>query len=342
VYAKVAALRATGPDARRAAQQDHRPLTARQRQVLDFVVQGLGNKAIAAALGISEQAAKEHVSTLLRRFGATGRAALAEIGTQLQILGSTDVDVSWLPYLFVAAPIGIQVLRGPEHRVVAINDTNRKAVDREVVGLPFRDAFPHTAARLLPLLDRVYATGEPHREFEFEGLWVRGGVMRTSYGDFVLQPIREPDGNVTGVMIFGADVTDRVVARRRAEQLTAEQLAVFDLVNEGVMVADPHGRVMKINDAFRRIIGLPDDFDDILRERVAPLRLRDASGRRLEFEEIPLIRALAGETMMWTEFISYNPILGHDIRGVYAASPMRAGDGTIIGAVLVARPRREA
>jgi PAS domain-containing protein len=335
-------VRAMSPDARRAAQQDQRPLTARQRQVLDLVVGGLGNKAIAAELGISEQAAKEQVSTLLRRFGATGRAALAEIGTQLQILGSTDVDVSWLPYLFVAAPIGIQVLRGPAHHVVAINDTNRKALDREVIGLPFREAFPHNAAGMVPLLDRVYATGEPHREFEFEGLWVRDGAMQLSYGDFVLQPIREPDGTVTGVIIFGSDVTERVVARRQAEQLTAEQLAVFDLVNEGVMVADRQGRVMKINEAFRRIVGLPDDFAEVLRERVAPLRLRDATGRPLEFDEVPLIRAVAGETVPWTEFISYNPVLGHDIRGLYAASPMRAGDGTIIGAVLVARPRREA
>jgi len=200
-----------------------RPLTPRQRRVLDLVVQGAGNKAIAADLEISEQAAKEHVSTLLRRFHVSGRAALAEIGTRLQILGVTgaDVDVSWLPYLFVAAPIGIQVFRGPEHRVVAVNDTARRASDRDIVGLTFREAFPLNAERLLPLLDRVYATGEPHREYEFEGVWLRDGESQPSYGDFVLQPIKDADGAVSGVMIFGADVTERVVARRRAEQLNA-------------------------------------------------------------------------------------------------------------------------
>ena len=306
------------------------------------MVRGLGNKAIATELGISEQVVKEHVYTLLRRFSVTGRAALAEIGTQLQILGSTDVDVSWLPYLFVAAPMGIQVLRGPEHRVVAMNATARHALDREIVGLTFREAFPLQADRLVPLLDQVYATGESHHEYEFESVWVRDGVTQASHGDFVLQPIHGTDRKISGVMLFGADVTDRVVARRKAEHLTAEQLAIFDLMNEGVMVTDAQGRVLKVNDAFRRFTGLPEGFDEVLRERVTPLRIRDASGRELEFRELPLIRAIAGETIPWTEFISYNPVQGRDIRGFYAASPMRAGDGTIIGGVLVARPRREA
>ena len=305
------------------------------------MVRGLGNKAIATELGISEQAAKEHVSNLLRRFGATGRAALAEIGTQLQILGSTDVDVSWLPYLFLASPIGIQVLRGPEHIVVAVNATNRRALDREIVGLPFREAFPLNASRILALLDRVYETGEPHREFEFEGAWVRDGATQTSYGDFVLQPIKEPDGMVSGVMIFGADVSDRVHARRRAEQLSAEQLAIFDLVTEGVMVVDATGRLLKVNDAARRMTGLPDDFDNVASGQVEPFLIRDATGRLLEYDELPLVRALAGVTVPWTELIAYNPVAKKDMRERATAAPMRGSDGSIIGAVVLLRPVRD-
>jgi DNA-binding CsgD family transcriptional regulator len=331
-----APLNGKRPDAR----LDRRPLTPRQRQVLDLVVRGLGNKAIATELGIGEQAAKEHVSTLLRRFGATGRAALAEIGTQLQILGSTEVDVSWLRYLFVAAPIGIQVLHGPEHRVVAVNATNRRALDREVVGLPFGQAFPRAASRLLPLLDRVYTTGEPHREFEFESEWLRDGVDQTSYGDFVLQPIREADGSVTGVMIFGSDVSDRVLARRRAEQLNAEQLAVFDLMQEGVMVSDADGGLLKINDPARVIAGVPDDFIRIVEDQVGQFQLRRLDGRPLPYAEIPLVRAIAGETVPWTDYIVFNPSRRADVTLRVAAAPMRAADGTIIGGVVTFRPLR--
>lgn len=330
------ALNENRPDPRRTAQKNHRPLTERQRQVLDLVVRGLGNKAIAGELGISEQAAKEHVSTLLRRFGATGRAALAEIGTQLQILGSTDVDVSWLPYLFVAAPIGIQVLRGPEHHVVAINDTNRKALDREVIGLPFRDAFPYTADRILPMLDRVYASGEPHQEYEFEGRWVRDGIIQISYGDFVIQPIRE-DGTITGVMIFGADVTERVLTQRRAEQLSAEQLAIFDLMNDGVVVADATGALVKVNRAAREIGGFPPDLGEPVRDGIGPFRLRYADGRPVEHPDVPLRRALAGETVPWADYLAFNPARQADMRVRLSAKPMRARDGSTMGAVLVFR-----
>jgi PAS domain-containing protein len=321
---------------------DHRALTARQRQVLDLVVGGLGNKAIAAELGISEQAAKEQVSTLLHRFGATGRAALAEIGTQLQIMGVTDADASWLPYLFIAAPIGVQVFRGPDHRIVATNETARKAADRDVIGLPLREGYPLTADRIGPMLDGVFATGEPHVEYEFSGTWVRDGQTQAGYSDFVLQPIKGSDGTVTDVVLFGSDVTERVLARRRAEQLSAEQLAIFDLVTEGVLVADGTGRLLKVNDAARRLTGLQQDFDLRVRDRVAEFAIRDATGRPVEYEELPLIRALAGETVPWTELVAYNPVTKTDYRERATAAPMHGSDGSIIGAVVLLRPARDA
>jgi DNA-binding CsgD family transcriptional regulator len=327
-------------DAWLAAQRDRRPLTPRQRQVLDLVVRGLGNKAIAAALGISEQAAKEHVSTLLRRFGATGRAALAEIGTHLQILGSTDVDVSWLPYLFVAAPIGMQVFRGPEHRIVAVNDTARRASDGDIVGLTFREAFPLNAERLVPLIDRVYATGEPHREYEFEGVWLRDGESQMSYGDFVLQPVRGADGAVSGVMLFGSDVTERVIARRLAEQISAEQLAIFDLMSEGVVVSDAKGRLLKVNEAGQRLTGLSNDGREHLDEQRRPFNLRDAAGQPVAFADIPLVRALRGETVPWMDYVLFNPVRRGDVRVRVSATPIRANDGTVVGGVVVYRPVR--
>lgn len=319
--------------------REPRPLTPRQRQVLDLVVMGRGNKAIASELGIGEQAAKEHVSTLLRRFGVSSRAALAEIGTQLQILGTTDVDVSWLPYLFAGAPIGIQVLRGPDHTVVAVNAMNRRAFNGDIVGLPFREAFPLNADRMLALLDSVYASGEPIRQYEFEGTWLRDGELQTSYGDFVVQPTKGRDGSVKGVMIFGSDVTDRVLARRRAEQVTAEQLAVFDLMQEGVIVADSGGRILKVNDAARQLAGMPADMPRSM-EPVEMFKIRDGDGRPLAPAEIPLMRAIAGETVPWADYIAYNPERGEDVRLRVSARPVRGANGAVIGGVVVMRRLR--
>jgi DNA-binding NarL/FixJ family response regulator len=49
------------------------PLTAREREVLALVAEGLPNKAIAAALGISDQTVKFHVAAIIGKLGAANR-----------------------------------------------------------------------------------------------------------------------------------------------------------------------------------------------------------------------------------------------------------------------------
>lgn len=51
-------------------------LTARQRQVVDLLRRGLTNKEIAAALRISEDGVKAHLSRMYLRFAVTNRVAL--------------------------------------------------------------------------------------------------------------------------------------------------------------------------------------------------------------------------------------------------------------------------
>jgi serine-type D-Ala-D-Ala carboxypeptidase/endopeptidase (penicillin-binding protein 4) len=56
-------------------------LTARQRQVLELIVEGLDNSQIAARLGVSERTVRAHVSAVLERLGVANRtqAAVAAI-----------------------------------------------------------------------------------------------------------------------------------------------------------------------------------------------------------------------------------------------------------------------
>jgi PAS domain S-box-containing protein len=54
-------------------------VTERQRRVLEMVRAGLTNKAIAAALGVSEQAVKAQIRKLMGKFGVANRAALAAV-----------------------------------------------------------------------------------------------------------------------------------------------------------------------------------------------------------------------------------------------------------------------
>ncbi|MCG8351237.1 MAG: response regulator transcription factor [Chloroflexales bacterium] len=57
-------------------------LTAREREVLDLISQGLSNKLIANRLQISEHTVKFHVSSIFTKLGATSRTEAVSLGAR--------------------------------------------------------------------------------------------------------------------------------------------------------------------------------------------------------------------------------------------------------------------
>ncbi len=58
------------------------PLTGRERQVLQLTARGLANKQIAAALDISENTVKFHLSSLYAKLGVTSRTEAVRAGAR--------------------------------------------------------------------------------------------------------------------------------------------------------------------------------------------------------------------------------------------------------------------
>jgi DNA-binding NarL/FixJ family response regulator len=58
------------------------PLTAREREVLQLVAEGLANKQIALSLGISEHTVKFHLSSLYTKLGVTSRTEAIRAGAR--------------------------------------------------------------------------------------------------------------------------------------------------------------------------------------------------------------------------------------------------------------------
>ncbi|HET8925761.1 MAG TPA: response regulator transcription factor [Candidatus Acidoferrum sp.] len=56
------------------------PLTPRESEVLQMLASGLGNKEIAAKMGISEHTVKFHVASILGKLGATSRTEAVSLG----------------------------------------------------------------------------------------------------------------------------------------------------------------------------------------------------------------------------------------------------------------------
>ena len=123
------------------------------------------------------------------------------------------------------APVPMALHEGPEHRYVLVNDAyKRVSGGRDVTGLTLREAFPEVAGQgLYEVFDRVYATGESwsgpetHLHYDRSGAGPEDAWFHLRY-----DPVRDPHGQISGILNFSVDVTDQVLARREVERLLAE------------------------------------------------------------------------------------------------------------------------
>lgn len=270
---------------------------------------GLENKVIGHRLGLSEQAVKQHVSTLLRRLSVRNRAALAEIATELKIAGTTDLRPEWLSYIYQQSQVMSAVVRGADHVFVSANEAfSRGAGAREIVGRAFIDVFPANAHGL-PILDEVLATGQPKVLHEIPGRWLRASAMDDGYADVALQPLPGAEGAISIAVV---DVTEQVRLRQSLAELSAERLALLDLVPSGIVVLDDRGAAIKVNRAARSLLG---DGPDLL-----PV-------------EVALAPALRGEPVHDLRIRMFVPALGRDALIRIDAEPLVAAEGVVRGVV---------
>jgi DNA-binding NarL/FixJ family response regulator len=74
------------PTPQLAAATSSQPLTPRELEVLGMLAEGLGNKIVAARLGISEHTVKTHVASILAKLDAGTRAEAVAIGARLGLI----------------------------------------------------------------------------------------------------------------------------------------------------------------------------------------------------------------------------------------------------------------
>ena len=110
------------------------------------------------------------------------------------------------------APSFMAVLYGPDHVFEVTNAAYMQLIGhRNVIGKSVREALPELDGQgFYELLDRVYTTGEPFvgRGLEIDLQENPGAPTRRAYLNFIYQPMREDDGQITGIFVEGSDVTD--------------------------------------------------------------------------------------------------------------------------------------
>ncbi|RKH28374.1 ATP-binding protein, partial [Corallococcus sicarius] len=123
--------------------------------------------------------------------------------------------------IFQHAPVGIAILRGPEHVYEFANQGYLQLIQhREVMGKGIREALPDLAHQgIYELLDGVYTTGEPFIGRSVRAVFTHdpGQPAQERFFDLVYQPMSDARGQVEAIVVVSFDVTELSTARREAE-----------------------------------------------------------------------------------------------------------------------------
>jgi len=147
---------------------------------------------------------------------ARAEAALRHSDRQLRI------ERKQLSQIFEQAPVAIVVLRGRDFIVELANPPYRTLVrGRELIGRPFAEVVPDLGSDVWDAFHRVLDTGEAFAAHEWHILYDQDGdgLPEDHWFNLVFNPLREPDGRVSGMVSVCSEVTVQVRARLELEKL---------------------------------------------------------------------------------------------------------------------------
>jgi PAS domain S-box-containing protein len=114
------------------------------------------------------------------------------------------------------APLGITILRGKNFVPEMANETYLQLIDKkekDFVGKPLFDSLPEVKAVVEPLLNGVIETGIAFHAAELAATLDRHGKTEVAYFNLVYHPLKEENGEISGIMVVAAEVTDSVKAK---------------------------------------------------------------------------------------------------------------------------------
>jgi PAS domain S-box-containing protein len=151
---------------------------------------------------------------------------LARITAQLSMRERIEENEKQLEYFIKKAPVGIAIYKGPDFIVEAANDRVLemwgKTLD-EVKGKTLTDIFPEIitqeyARELYKASVEKFLKGETFTVNEVEFTFQRKGQPYKGWYNCTYEPLKDPNGNRTGIIAVVNEVTDQVMARKKIEE----------------------------------------------------------------------------------------------------------------------------
>jgi PAS domain S-box-containing protein len=197
---------------------------------------------------------------------------------------------------------------------------------------------PDDKERSLQLVDEVMR-GERNYELEFRLRHKDGHYLNILSRGYPVR--RESDGKIVRIVGIHLDITERKQAEKEKSQLLRnmdEQRAylqtIVDSLPVGLLVADATGKMIFINDIARKIWGGDVPFAKNVDEYYTYKAWWSKTGERVATEDMPLARAIRGETHTENvmDFERFDGMRGTQL---VSSAPIKTSDGIIIGGVAI-------
>ncbi|TPG58701.1 PAS domain-containing protein [Hymenobacter nivis] len=163
---------------------------------------------------------------------ATNRALLKAARRAADAQATAEAARAELARVFEQAPVAIAILEGPAHVVALANPEMGLIWGRSpalIIGRPHFEALPDLAGQgFEAIFADVLRTGHPYYLREQPVHMDRTGDGQPTLGYFHIayQPLRDGQGQISGITASAADVTAQVLARQQVQNLNEELAAI--------------------------------------------------------------------------------------------------------------------
>ncbi len=192
--------------------------------------------------------------------GHVTKVAVWVLDNTLQVKSRRKVEESDKRFrnMVKQAPVGITILRGPKHIVELANDDYLQLVGRkevEFIGKPLFEVLPEFEESIRELLNNVLKTGIPYHGNEVAIPIHRNDMQGIGYFDFLYYPLKEEDGNISGIIITVTEVTEKVEGRKKTEQNEERLNIVVEASELGTWELNLKTMVPQYSEKYLNIIG---------------------------------------------------------------------------------------
>ncbi|WP_316838801.1 PAS domain-containing protein [Pedobacter gandavensis] len=150
-------------------------------------------------------------------------------------------------------PSAIAVLMGKKHTFTFVNTFFQENIENKlIINRSLKEVYQGSDFDFLnEKADQVYETGESQLVKELTNNSLKG-----RYFNFSIQALRNSNGQIEGLLLFGSEVTEQLQYRKEKEQVSNEIEKLLDAVNEGFYLKDVlNNRYLKLSAGCSRIYG---------------------------------------------------------------------------------------